>query len=164
MLSKILKKSDCASCRFCCSFRRQSLWEVPLFDKETKEHLEKKFPHVHFVPAGKNSFTADISDGYKTDDPEEEAACPFLSTETGCVLSENEKPFDCKIWPLRAVKKSSSEKIFVALDPVCPAISRLPFSEIQALVKSGLGEKIHFYASEHPDIVKDWRDEFVEAE
>lgn len=43
MLSKILKKSDCASCRFCCSFRRQSLWETPLFDLETKERLEKNF-------------------------------------------------------------------------------------------------------------------------
>ena len=81
MLSKILKKSDCASCRFCCSFRRQSLWETPLFDLETKERLEKKFPSAHFRPAGKNSYTVDLSGGYRTDSPDEEAACPFLDSE-----------------------------------------------------------------------------------
>jgi len=28
MLSKILSRKTCASCKFCCSFRRQSLWET----------------------------------------------------------------------------------------------------------------------------------------
>lgn len=164
MLSKILKKSDCASCRFCCSFRRQSLWETPLFDREAKERLEKKFPLARFRPAGKTSFTIDLSGGYKTDDPDEEAACPFLDSEKGCALSAEEKPFDCKIWPLRAVRKSSGGKIFVALTPTCPAVNRLPFSEVQSLVKLGLDEKILSYASSHPDIVKDCRDGFIEVE
>lgn len=164
MLSKILKKSDCALCRFCCSFRRQSLWETPLFDRETKEHLERKFPLARFRPAGENSFTVDLSGGYRTDDPDEESACPFLDSEKGCVLSDEEKPFDCKIWPLRAVRKVSGGKIFVALTTTCPAVNRLPFSEVQSLVKSGLGEKILSYASANPDIVKDWRGGFVEVE
>ncbi|WP_296090777.1 hypothetical protein [uncultured Treponema sp.] len=164
MLSKILKKSDCASCRFCCSFRRQSLWETPLFDREAKERLEKKFPLARFRSVGKNSFTIDLSRNYKTDAPDEEAACPFLDSEKGCVLSEEEKPFDCKIWPLRAVRKSSGGKIFVALTTTCPSVNRLPFSEVQSLVKSALGEKILSYASSHPDIVKDWREKFVEVE
>lgn len=164
MLSKILKKSDCASCRFCCSFRRQSLWETPLFDRETKKCLEKKFPHARFRPAGENSFTPDLSAGYRTDDPDEEAVCPFLNSVTGCVLSDEEKPFDCKIWPLRAVRKSAGGKIFVALTTTCPAVNRLPFSEVQSLVKSGLGGKILSYASANPDIVKDWRGGFVEVE
>ena len=34
MLSSILSKSDCAECKFCCSFRRQSLWETPVFYEE----------------------------------------------------------------------------------------------------------------------------------
>ena len=41
MLSSILKKESCAACRFCCAFRRQSLWEVPIFTKENKEAIEK---------------------------------------------------------------------------------------------------------------------------
>ena len=42
MLSKVLKKETCAECRFCCSFRRCSLWETPLFPKEVMDSLEKK--------------------------------------------------------------------------------------------------------------------------
>ena len=43
MLSKVLEKSTCAECRFCCSFRRCSLWETPLFPKETIARLEKEY-------------------------------------------------------------------------------------------------------------------------
>ena len=39
MLSKVLSKKSCADCRFCCSFRRCSLWETPLFPKEECEKL-----------------------------------------------------------------------------------------------------------------------------
>ena len=39
MLSKVLSKESCAECRFCCSFRRCSLWETPLFPKDECEKL-----------------------------------------------------------------------------------------------------------------------------
>ena len=42
MLSKVLKKETCADCKFCCSFRRQSLWETPLFPVDIVEKLKKK--------------------------------------------------------------------------------------------------------------------------
>ena len=48
MLSKVLKKETCAECRFCCSFRRCSLWETPLFSKEVMDSLEKKGSPVVF--------------------------------------------------------------------------------------------------------------------
>lgn len=106
MLSKILKKSDCAACRFCCSFRRQSLWETPVFDAETVEKLRKLYPHAKFRNEGAVSFTFDISDQYKTSLSDEEAPCPFLDAEKGCVLPPELKPFDCTIWPFRAVRLS----------------------------------------------------------
>ena len=40
MLSKILSKSECASCKFCCSFRRKSLWETPIFTKTEVEKIQ----------------------------------------------------------------------------------------------------------------------------
>ena len=104
MLSKILKKSDCAACKFCCSFRRQSLWETPIFDAETVEKLRKLYPHANFRNEGTESFTFDISDQYKSSRNEEEAPCPFLDAEKGCVLPPEQKPFDCTIWPFRAVR------------------------------------------------------------
>lgn len=110
MLSSILKKSDCAECRFCCSFRRQSLWETPIFDAPTIKKLRAFYPAAKFRPAGPSgkSFTFDISDQYKTNDPEEEARCPFLDINSGCVLPPDLKPFDCSIWPFRAVRRPDS--------------------------------------------------------
>ena len=83
MLSSVLSKSDCAECRFCCSFRRVSLWETPLFDEETAERLQKQYPEARFKPRG-DAYTINIDGDYKTDDPEEEALCPF--NKSGCVL------------------------------------------------------------------------------
>lgn len=42
---------------------------------------------------------------YKTDNQEEEAACDYLDVHKGCILSDVDKPFDCKIWPLRIMKR-----------------------------------------------------------
>lgn len=164
MLSSILKKSDCASCKFCCSFRRQSLWETPLFDSETTEKLRKLYPDVKFRPAGNtfeqaDSYTFDISDKYKTSDSEEEVPCPFLNPEKGCVLGPELKPFDCSIWPFRAVNTSlanGSSEISVALTPTCPAINKVPKADIKNLLKSGLGQKILDYAESHPNIIKEY--------
>ena len=157
MLSSILKKSDCASCKFCCSFRRQSLWETPIFDAESVEKLKKIYPAVKFRKAGNTSFTFDISDQYKTDDSQEEAACPFLDTKSGCILPSDLKPFDCSIWPFRAVKSKddTAGKVQVALTPTCPAINKVAREKITNLIDSGLGKKILDYAENHPDIIKD---------
>ncbi len=160
MLSKILKKSDCATCRFCCSFRRQSLWETPIFDAKTKNSLEKKFPNAKFRSVGKSSFTIDLLNLYKTDDEKEEVPCPFLDLKSGCVLCEQEKPFDCKIWPLRVMKTLDLEKKFIVLTPTCPSINKIPFLNLENFVKSELAQKIWDYANEHPDIVKDLQKDF----
>ncbi len=158
MLSSILKKSDCAACKFCCSFRRQSLWESPVFDSNTVEKLRHLYPNVKFRKVGKSSFTFDISDQYKSSDSEEEAACPFLDSQNGCILPPELKPFDCSIWPFRAVKKesnSSDTPLAVALTPTCPAINKVPREKIKELLDSGLRKKILDYAESHPDIIKD---------
>ncbi|MBR1638113.1 MAG: hypothetical protein IJ688_01860 [Treponema sp.] len=159
MLSSILSKSDCAACRFCCSFRRQSLWETPIFDASTVEKLRVLYPKTKFRPVGKASYTFDISDQYKTNAPKEEAPCPFLDINSGCILPPDLKPFDCSIWPFRAVRRTETGKqpLYVALTPTCPAINKVPQAKINSLVQEeGLGKKILDYAKEHPDIIKDW--------
>ena len=166
MLSSILSKNDCAECKFCCSFRRKSLWETPVFTKDEVEKLLKLYPDVKFRELGVSSFTFDISANYKTDNSEEEAACPFLDTKSGCVLPPELKPFDCKIWPLRAVRLTDFDKqcekssLAVALTPTCPAINKLPLEKVRELVKSGLGEKILAAARKNPDMVKEYSDFF----
>ena len=158
LLAPLLAKEDCASCKFCCSFRRQSLWETPVFDEETMKALQSVFPQAKFRSAGASgkSYSFDISQNYKTDDPEEGAACPFLDGKNGCSLPPELKPFDCKIWPLRAVRLPQTEKLAVALTPTCPAINKQPLEKIIELADSGLGEKILSYAAAHPDIIKEY--------
>lgn len=161
MLTAILDKSTCASCKFCCSFRRTSLWETPLFPAADLPKLQALNPQARFRQAGRDSFTFDLSACYKTTDSAEEALCPFLDPGRGCTLPPELKPFDCKIWPLRAVKtpesagtSETSETIVVALTPTCQAINKVPLEKVRELAASGLGQKILDYAAEHPDIIK----------
>lgn len=153
MLKSILSPADCASCRFCCSLRRKSLWETPLFEKSVKEKLEKKYPSARFKKAGSKFFTVELIHLYKTDDAEEEVPCPFLGSH-GCVLTPEEKPFDCSIWPLRVCKIDG--KISIMLEKICPVINRQPVEKIKELLDSGLSEKIISYAEKNPDILKDF--------
>ncbi len=162
MLSPILAKSTCATCKFCCSFRRQSLWETPIFDKTTMERLSELFPNAKFRAAGPSgkSYTFDISDAYKTQNPEEEAVCPFLDPARGCSLPSELKPFDCNIWPLRVVSvpkqtESGPAQLAVALTPTCPAINKVPLEQVKQLAASGLGQQILDYAEKNPDIIKE---------
>ena len=99
-----------------------------------------------------------LSHLYKTENSEEEAACPFLG-KNGCVLSESEKPFDCSIWPLRACKING--KIQVMLENTCPVINKQPVENINALLKSGLREKIISHAEKNTDMIKEFLPEFA---
>ena len=155
MLSSILSKKQCANCKFCCSFRRQSLWETPLFPSEVVEKLSQ--PNEYGV-VGEFRDGQIVIDGYRTTDPEEEVPCPFLDPQKGCILKGKDKPFDCSIWPLRVMRKEG--KLVVALTPTCPAIGAVPSVKLKELVQGGLGETLLEYAKAHPYIVKEYRDGF----
>ena len=176
MLSSILKKESCAACRFCCAFRRQSLWEVPIFTKENKEAIEKNSSldasvlipvsdglfgdaKGDFADSLSDYFRYELFDSYQTEDPEEEAPCPYLDSKTGCVLNEDEKPWDCKIWPLRVMRKEDGE-IVVALTPTCPSVNQLDMETIKEFVNDEFKEKLLSYAKEHPFLVKEYREDF----
>lgn len=164
MLSKILSKEECASCRFCCSFRRQSLWEVPVFSSENLEAIDKSGIDSHktlkpFEKEGITYATYDLSGNYLTDDSEEETPCPFLDPKKGCVLSDEEKPWDCKIWPFRVVKEDGGVP-FVALTPTCPGINKYPLSEIEEFADDEFKNNLLSYAKEHPYLIKEFRNGF----
>ena len=155
MLSRVLSRSSCAACKFCCSFRRQSLWETPLFPPEVVEKLSK--PNEYGV-VGEFRDGQIILGGYRTDDPEEEVPCSFLDPNRGCILKPEDKPFDCSIWPLRIMNKDG--KLVIALTPTCSAIGAVPSQALVEFVQGGLGEKIFEYAKSHPYIVKEYKEGF----
>ena len=155
MLSSILSKQSCAACKFCCSFRRQSLWETPLFPPEVAEKLGK--PNEYGV-VGEFRDGQIVLGGYKTGDPEEEVPCTFLDPHKGCILKPEDKPFDCSIWPLRIMDKDG--ELVIALTPTCPSIGAVPSQALIDLVKNGLAQKIFEYAKSHPYIIKKYREGF----
>ena len=155
MLSKILFRKTCAACKFCCSFRRQSLWETPLFPPEVVEKLSRQ---NEYGVVGEFRNGQIVLGGYRTDDLDEEVPCTFLDPQKGCILKGEDKPFDCSIWPLRIMNKGC--KLVIALTPTCPSIGATPKPELIELVKNGLGEKIFEYAKTHPYIVKDYMEGF----
>lgn len=156
MLSEVLSKTTCAKCKFCCSFRRQSLWETPLFDDASICKLSQKNEY-NVTGCFKNRQTQ-LDHQYKTENPEEEVPCTFLDPQKGCVLNENDKPFDCSIWPLRIMRKDG--KLVIALTPTCPAIGAVPSEKLSSLVLNGLGQKIFDYAKDHPYIIKEYHEGF----
>lgn len=160
MLSKVLDKSTCAECRFCCSFRRSSLWETPLFPEETVNRLseDKKVSFVSEEKHGSRYGRMELEGEYKSDDEDEEAPCMFLDGNTGCVLSDEDKPFDCKIWPLRIMRRG--DELVIALTPTCPAINRVPLEQMKQLVEDEIGDVIYDYAEKYPFIIKDYREGF----
>ena len=160
MLSKILSKNSCAACKFCCSFRRQSLWETPLFPPEVAAKLsrENEYGVVGEFREVQNAYRLVLENNYRTDDLDEEVPCTFLDPQKGCVLKGEDKPFDCSIWPLRIMNKDG--KLVIALTPTCPSIGATPKPELIELVKNGLGEKIFEYAKTHPYIVKEYKEGF----
>lgn len=158
MLKKILSPNDCANCRFCCSFRRCSIWETPIFTEENIAAMVENEKNISclntFTKDDSTYATYDLSHSYKTDDSEEEVPCPFLDSQKGCTLNENEKPWDCRIWPLRVVNDESGN-LTVALTPTCPSINKLELSEVTSFVSEELYDSLIAYAKEHPALIKD---------
>ena len=146
---------ECAKCRFCCSFRRCSLWETPLIDSELLEKLRRNYPEAKFKTLN-GAVTVKLDDLYRTDDPEEEALCWFNKGK-GCVLGDDE-PFECKVWPLRVMRKDS--RLVIAFSEGCHIFSAKSLDEIREIVDEELSEKMLEYAKKFPAYVKDYRENY----
>ena len=146
MLSKLLSKSDCASCRICCEFCNEDKWETPVVTDELKEYILEKFPEATFENYGGNRIM-----GVRQED-NDLFACLMLDREKGCRLGDN-KPFDCRIWPFRLMNFCG--RLVITVSPVCPTMSGKPLSELQKLAYE-LAPTIYGEAEKHPEIVKDY--------
>lgn len=148
MLSEILSQETCGKCRFCCSFRRKSLWEVPLFPPRYTERPDFQQDTVQGAACARMN----LIDRYQTDDPEEEVPCLFLHRPEGCTLLPEEKPMECKLWPIR-VMKTDDGALVLALSPSCPAVRQIPIDKVQTLASSFASE-VWDYADANPYMIK----------
>ncbi len=145
MLKKILSPKTCGKCRICCVFDKDDVWEIPLISKEIYNNLKTERPELELLRRGENSYVFDMK--FKDNGL---TYCPALS-ETGCTLGEN-KPFDCKIWPLRAMKKG--EDIVITISPVCESVNP-ENPDVKALAEE-LAPIIFAEAENNPDIIKEY--------
>ncbi|MDO4155410.1 MAG: hypothetical protein Q4D37_01350 [Oscillospiraceae bacterium] len=149
MLTKMLSRSTCAACRLCCRFDASDIWELPVLPPETVTAVQKRLPDVKLVPVGaEQTFAAPPLKG------EELFACPML-TDHGCGLSEQEKPFDCQIWPFRLMRTKNG-KVGIAISELCSGMQSYSDAQLQTFLQEGLAETIFAYAEQHPAHIKPW--------
>lgn len=163
MISKVLSKDKCKNCQFCCVFKRESLWELPVFPEEVYERIiaddEAKKEDFEIVLIDGMAFARmKLEDKYKTDDPEETVPCLFLDENSGCTLDNDDKPLECKIWPLRVMDKDG--KLVVAFETICPELGEAPSEELKKLANEEIGEDIREYALKYPFIAKPYDERF----
>lgn len=150
MLTDIFTPKECANCKLCCNFHRSSAWETPALEAEqiflAHEHcipLEKR-------PDGSTSFYLH----FQTDSKEEIVNCPLLNPCDGCMLPREQRPFECRIWPVRIMKQHS--KLVIGVYEKCPALKNEKFDELKSAVLINLLEPILAYAKRHPEAVRDF--------
>lgn len=151
MLKSILSPNTCAKCRICCSFVSADAWETPVFTSNSIDYNKKWFKRY-----GNKSHTLH----FFFENDTEIKLCPYLDENSGCVLSEEDKPFDCKIWPIRVMRKD--DKIIIALAKICKGIGVGDIEKVKNLLEESLYDKILKEIKIHPDIVKEYSDEYIE--
>ena len=147
MLKEILSPKTCAKCRLCCSFDRDDSWENPVISEKTAEIVKEQCKKGELLPYGEKSYRFALSFN-----GEGLAYCPAL-TEKGCCLDDNAKPFDCKIWPYRVMRKG--DKLVIVLSPVCESMTAMDFSKTKAFGEK-IAKEIFMQAEENPDIIKEY--------
>ena len=155
MLGELLSPSDCATCGYCCSFRKKSLNLTPHFAKETIDEITRLFPEARFKSLPDGIVTIDLDDMYQTDDEDEEVLCPF--NKTGCILPDHLKPFDCKLWPFRLMKNGAD--LSLALVPSCSYIKIDDRQKLKTVAQKVAKEAVG-YAKDHPEIIIDFREDY----
>lgn len=152
MLSKILSKAECANCRICCSFDSYDIWETPVVTDEIMQRSLQIDPQVRFSDiSGARLFRMER-------EPDRDLYfCPMLDHEKGCLLGGN-KPFDCKIWPLR-IMRFEGRRVIV-LSPVCPTIFSRPIKDIAAAARE-LAPAIFEQADKTPEMVKPYIEGYI---
>ena len=149
MLKKILSPEECATCRICCGFDRDDIWEIPLFDQFEKAYIESVMAPPPAIEGNNEIYHFEMHF-----DKGDISYCPAL-TDKGCIL-KNRKPYDCAVWPFRVMKLKTGKRA-ITVSPVCPAIMKRSLGELMSFMdEDNFRQKLMFYADRHPGMVKDY--------
>lgn len=141
MLKEIFTPAECAKCRLCCNFHRESVWESPFLVEDLALELKDQGIPVELRSRGGWSFVYQFSDNEAVD-------CPLLDPDRGCRFSEKDKPFECRIWPLRIMEMNGSTVIGKYRN--CPAIQGSRGEQINRLVHDRLLQILLDFIAKYP--------------
>ncbi|MCL2018660.1 MAG: hypothetical protein FWG70_02780 [Oscillospiraceae bacterium] len=143
MLDRLLSENDCAECKLCCNFYEGEFWEVPVIDDDLAQLISGKYD---FNLIGDNRV-------FKLNRDEKGLYfCPALD-KNGCKLGDD-RPFDCKLWPFRAMKLG--EFIVITVSPLCKKVGEKTLCELSEFVGSQLTDKIKARVLKYPAHIKDY--------
>ncbi|MBQ3919019.1 MAG: hypothetical protein II695_05045 [Oscillospiraceae bacterium] len=143
---RYLTPTDCAECRQCCVFDRYGLWDTPVITEENAQAIRAMRDDIHFIGRPDAGYIFNMGQ-YESGDM---CRCPALGAH-GCTLDEN-KPFDCQIWPYMAVRHEG--KIYAAVSELCPVYSRIPIDALRDEADA-LHDILCAAVSAQPGIVRD---------
>lgn len=149
MLTHIFTSDSCARCRLCCNFRPCSAWETPFLEESLCESLKNRGVALCSRPNGSQSFLLD----FQTDSLEETVNCPLLDPSSGCTLPRNQRPFECRVWPLRLMQEDGA--LCIGCYTACPALAENSVRE--KLVSTARGELLPIlldYARRFPQSIR----------
>lgn len=145
MLKKFIRPSDCAKCRLCCNFHRSSVWESPFIPEDQAERLSEEGITMEQRERGGWSFVFHF-------DGDEAANCPKLDVETGCSLPEGEKPFECRVWPLRMMEEDGG--LLIGRYRHCPALAGGVAGQLDQFARNELLPVLLAFAGKHPESIR----------
>lgn len=146
MLHTILSGETCAKCRNCCVFEEQSAWELPTFPAEAAARLRGRAEYRLTEENGRFRIALPYDDTH-TAQP-----CPFLNPDSGCTLPEDEKPFACKLWPVRLMRDADGQPR-LSLYQGCVGVPADAHEALDRLLEGGLRARIFEEAERDPSLI-----------
>ncbi len=150
MLTGIFSPKLCAQCKLCCNFRRVSAWETPALEPAQIFLMHELCVPLEERADGTTSFFLN----FQTENPDEVADCPMLDSCSGCTLPRSQRPFECRIWPVRIMKEASTLVVGIYKD--CPALDESTFEKLKAHTLDHLLPQILSYAKRNPRAVREF--------
>ena len=146
MLKEIFSPSDCAVCRLCCNFHPSSVWESPFIPETQARRLEREGIPMERRETGGWSFRFHF-------EADEAVNCPKLDPAHGCTFPNNdEKPFECQIWPLRLMGEGG--RLLLGRYRDCPALTGDRAERLDRFARGALLETLLAFVAKNPESVR----------
>jgi Fe-S-cluster containining protein len=101
-MKQIIQHEQCLRCRECCRFRENRQYFAPLFTEseiETIAETRADMPEFKKFQDSETVFQIQLTRS-KMDDKDYPYVCPFLDEDQYTCTIYEERPFDCRLWPM----------------------------------------------------------------